>query len=63
MSPPNAIFFKVFHWPSDHIISSRPLIGQPSPPSPPQFFLYAPFDIGATIRIGQDIPCLPYEFF
>ena len=27
MSPPNAIFVKASHWPSDHMIRSRPLIG------------------------------------
>ena len=30
MSPPHAIYFKASHWPSDHMISSRPVIGQPS---------------------------------
>ena len=35
MSPPHPIFFKASHWLSDHMISSRPLIGQPSPPIPP----------------------------
>ena len=29
MSPPHAIFFEASHWPSDHTISSRTLIGQP----------------------------------
>ena len=29
-------FFQASHWPSDHMINSRPLIGQPSfPPLPP----------------------------
>ena len=38
MSPSHAIFFKACHWPSDHMISSRPFIGKPSFPtllSPP----------------------------
>ena len=30
---PMHFFFKASHWPSDHKISSRPLIGQPSFPS------------------------------
>ena len=30
MSPPHAIFFEASHWSSDHMIRSRPLIGQPS---------------------------------
>ena len=35
LSPPHAIFFEASCWPSDHMISSRPLIGQPSfPPTP-----------------------------
>ena len=34
MSPPHPIFFKASHWLSDHMISSRPLIGQPSSPTP-----------------------------
>ena len=33
VSPSNAIFFEASHWPCDHMISLRPLIGQPSPPS------------------------------
>ena len=28
MSPHNAIFFEASHWPSDHMIRSRPLIGR-----------------------------------
>ena len=28
-SPPHAIVFEASHWPSDHMISSRPLIGKP----------------------------------
>ena len=32
MSPPHVIYFEASHWPSDHMISSRPLIGQPSSP-------------------------------
>ena len=35
LSPSHAIFFEASHWPCDHMISSRPLIGQPSPPPPP----------------------------
>ena len=27
LSPPNSIFFKVSHWPLDHMIRSQPLIG------------------------------------
>ena len=27
--PSSAVFFKASHWPSDHMIRSRPLIGQP----------------------------------
>ena len=30
LSPSDAIFFEASHWPSDHMISLRPLIGQPS---------------------------------
>ena len=30
LSPSPAIFFKASHWPLDHMISSMPLIGQPS---------------------------------
>ena len=30
LSPSHVIFFEASHWPSDHMISSRPLIGQPS---------------------------------
>ena len=33
LSPSNAIVFKASHWPSDHMVSSRPLIGQPSFPT------------------------------
>ena len=33
--PPHAIFFYAFIWPSDHMISSRPLIGH----TPPLFFI------------------------
>ena len=32
MSPSHAIFFEASHWLSDHMISLRPLIGQPSFP-------------------------------
>ena len=35
MSPSHAIFFEAPFWPSDHMISSRPIIGQPSPPPQP----------------------------
>ena len=35
MSPSHVIFFKVSHWPSDHMIRSRPLIGHPPPPLTP----------------------------
>ena len=28
------VFFEAFYWPSDNMISSRPLIGQPSSPAP-----------------------------
>ena len=31
MSPPHVIYFEASHWPSDHMISSRPFIGQPPP--------------------------------
>ena len=34
LSPPHVIFFKASHWPSDHMISSGPLIGQSSFPPP-----------------------------
>ena len=36
------ISYFVSHWPSDHMTSSRPLIGQPDPPTPPPqyFFLF-----------------------
>ena len=30
MSPFHVIFFEASHWPSGHMINSRPLIGQPS---------------------------------
>ena len=32
LSLPRVIFFETSHWPSDHMISSRPIIGQPSSP-------------------------------
>ena len=33
LSPSHAMFFDASHWPSDHMITSRPLIGQPSFPN------------------------------
>ena len=30
LSPSHAVFFKASHWPSVHMISSRPVIGQPT---------------------------------
>ena len=38
LSPSHAIFFEASHWPSDHMISLRPLIGQPSFPTVWYFF-------------------------
>ena len=39
MSPPRVIYYKASHWPSNHMISSRPLIVQPSfPPSGGLFY-------------------------
>ena len=35
-APSDAVLFEASHWPRDHMISSRPLIGEPpSPPTPP----------------------------
>ena len=61
------------HGPSDHMISSRPLIGQtPQPQLPPLDQPPSPFfgggrwgepyliGIGASIRIGRESQCLPY---
>ena len=31
-APLGAVFYEAFHWPSGHMISSRPLIGPPSLP-------------------------------
>ena len=44
-APLGAVFFKAFHWPLGHMISSRPLIGPPTPTThifspPPSLFLY-----------------------
>ena len=36
LSLSHAIFFKASRWPSDHMISSRPVIGQPPPTPPPK---------------------------
>ena len=30
VSPPHAVFFEASHWPSRHMIRSRPVIGRPS---------------------------------
>ena len=43
MSPFLAILCQAFHWPSDNMISSRPLIGQPS--FPPSFPLSLPLPL------------------
>ena len=53
LSPPNEIYFEASHWPSDHMSSSRPLIGQPP-------YLIA---ICESICICQEIWCLPYAGF
>ena len=71
LSPSHAIFFEAPHWPSGHMIRSRPLICQPSPLRPSKFFFsnstlkknkknikitQPPQNcIGPTIRIGQDL--------
>ena len=34
-APSGAVFFEASHWPWDHMISSRPLIGRPPPSAPP----------------------------
>ena len=64
LSPSHAIFLglalahwshdqvKASHWPSDHMISSRPLIGQHWSTLPLQIC------IGPTPRIGQESWCL-----
>ena len=64
-SPLHSLFFEASHWPWDHIISSRPLIGQP-----PQMFLFLflmqnayLIVSGASICIGWEIRCLPYAGF
>ena len=38
MSPPHVIYFKTSHWPSDPMISPKPLIGQSCSPPLPCFF-------------------------
>ena len=61
MSPPQAIFFEASHWPSDHMISSRP---PPSSPSPPRFFLiicfwyccYYPHKLRDSVVSGMCMP-------
>ena len=44
LSPPHAVFFKPYHWPSDHMISLRPPILQPFfrtiLPPPSKIFLF-----------------------
>ena len=61
MSPHHVIVSEASHRPSDHLISSRPLIGQPSLGMKKKN-VTSPFSsgggkksIGATIRIGQEI--------
>ena len=55
MSPSHAIFFEAFHWHSGHMISLRPLIGQPSfttklsTPMPK-----SPLAAAATTAVGRD---------
>ena len=63
LSPSHAIFFEASHWPCDHMIGSRPLIGQLSPPSPLPPTLPLQICIGPTIRIGRESWCLPYAGF
>ena len=39
MSPPHVIYFNASHWPSDHMISSRPLIQWSTQPPLPHYVL------------------------
>ena len=51
MSPPREIYFEASHWPWDHMISSRPLIGQPHalPPYPAPFLVVVLISANAKI--------------
>ena len=72
---PHAIMCLASHWPSDHMITSRPLIAlhcialvtPPQPLPPPRFFLTLQayiIGIGVSICSGQVSWCLSYaEFF
>ena len=79
MSPPDEIYFNASHWPSDKMIRSWPLIGQPSfptlhPPTPanaegedifsrPYFWLLAPLAAVAKKKVLARLSALVARFF